>query len=283
MRQLPCLKKISFIRNLLFLYIVIKGISHVRIKRKISLFKTRDDAVSQIVGTILLLMIVSAIFPSIYIYYLNYPLPDSGPYVNIVGTIENRELYFTNLGNFQERCSIVLTHRGGESLSLNWKVVIIIGNITEGITVGDCLDSESKDDGRWGIGERLIYPADDMARKKLGAIVVDPLDEVVLFEGILQEESMVATLGVFDVQQNGATLCMDYDFKEYGSGRVRFAYKKQSEENWEYTPWNPSSGMDFYHRRVEGLSSHTTYEYAGQLKYDDTVVTGRTKSFMTLN
>ena len=122
-----------------------------------------------------------------------------------------------------------------------------------------------------------------MARKKLGVIVVDPLGDVVIFEGILQEESMVATLGVFDVQNNGATLCMDYDFKEYNSGRVRFAYKEQGEENWEYTPWNPSSGMDFYHRRVEGLSSRTIYEYAAQLMYDNTIVSGSIKSFTTLS
>jgi hypothetical protein len=64
---------------------------------------------------------------------------------------------------------------------------------------------------------------------------------------------------------------------------VRFAFKKDSEDSWEYTSWNPSSGMDFYHRRVTGLSPHTTYVYVAQLKYDNTIVSGRTKTFTTLN
>jgi len=227
-------------------------------------------------------MIAVAFLSSVYVYVLSYPMPNPAPHVEIVGTVERRSMIdTTGLGNFEEYCDIVLTHRGGESLPLDSKISVVKGNTTEHITVKDYLDSKSKEDGRWGIGERLVYPANDITLLRIEAIVIDTVSDSVIFMGTMQKETMVATLGTFNVQHNGSTLCMDYDFKEYETGRLRFAYKNQSEENWAYTPWIPRSGTDFYHRRVNELSCETTYLYKGQLKYDGTVVTGGTQSFTT--
>lgn len=244
--------------------------------------RREDKAVSQMMGTVLLLLIAVACLSLVYMYVLTYPLPNPVPRVEIVGTVERRNMIdTTGLGNYEEYCDIILTHRGGEPLPLDSKILIAIGSTMENITVGEYLDSESKDDGVWGIGERLVYPANDITLLRIEIIVIDTVSDSVIFTGIMQKEMMVATLGVFNVQPDGATLCMDYDFREHDSGRVRFAYKNQSEENWAYTPWIPRSGTGFYHRRVDELSCETTYLYKAQLKYDDTIDTGGTQSFTT--
>jgi len=245
--------------------------------------KKSDNAISQILASSLLLLMALAILSMVYMYYLSYPLPNPAPRVDIVGSIESREIIFTDLGHFEENCYVVLTHRGGELLPLDLEISMIIGNRTDHIILEDFVDSASEEDGFWGIGEQLVYHADNISLKKIEIVIIENVSDSLIFTGVLQMDSFVATMGTFDVQHNAATLCMDYDFKDYGSGRVRFAYKEKSEENWEYTPWIPRSGNNFYHRRVTGLSSITTYEYAGQLKYDDTVVTGMTKSFTTLD
>lgn len=244
--------------------------------------KREDEAVSEIVGTILLLLIAMAVLSSVYMYVLSYPLPNPAPHVEIVGTLEGRNRILTGLGTYEEECDIVLTHRGGESLSLlDLKVLIAIDNTVENITIGDYLDSKSKEDGRWGIGEQLVLPARDITNLQIEITVVDTVSDSVIFTGIFQEETLVTTQDVFNVQYNGSTLCMDYDFKEHGSGSVRFAYKKQSEENWMYTPWIPRWGRGFYHRRSTELSCETTYLYKAQLEYDSTIVTGEARSFTT--
>jgi len=255
-----------------------KGKRHGRWIMKI---EREDRAISQIVGAILLLLIALAILSTVYMYVLSYPLPNPAPNVEIVGTMEGRNRILTGLGTYEEECNVVLIHRGGESLPLDLKISIAIGDTMEIKTVGDCLDSKSKEDGVWGVGEQLVYTAKDITNYRINVMVVDTVSDSVIFTGFLQESTMVTTQGTFNVQHNGATLCMDYDFKEYGSGRVRFAYKKQSEENWTYTIWIPRIGRSFYHFAVVGLSCETTYLYKAQLKYDSTIVTGETKSFMT--
>lgn len=243
--------------------------------------RREDEAVSQMVGTILLLLIALAILSPVCMYYLSYPLPNPAPYARIVGTLEGRNRKLTGLGDYEEECDVVLTHRGGESLSLDSKVLITIGGTVESITFGDHLDSKAKEDGIWGIGERLVFPCRDITNLQVEITVVDTVSDSVIFMGIFQDETLVTTQGTFNIQYNSSTLCMDYDFKEYGSGRVRFAYKNQSEESWTYTSWIPRSGRGFYHKRVTELSCETTYLYKAQLKYDSTIVAGETKSFTT--
>lgn len=240
-----------------------------------------DEAVSQMIGTILLLLIALACLSLVYMYVLTYPLPNPAPNVEIIGTLEGRNRILTGLGTYEEECNIVLIHHGGESLPLDSKILIDVGSTMENIIVGDYLDSKSKEDGVWGIGEQLVFLCEDITNYQIEIIVVDTVSDSVIFTGTFQETTMVTTQDIFNVQHNGATLCMDYDFKEYGSGRVRFAYKNQSEGSWTYTTWIPRLGRGFYHKTVIGLSCETIYLYKAQLKYDSTIVAGGTQSFTT--
>jgi len=244
-------------------------------------FKKSDDAVSQMMSTSMLLVIGLAITSMIYSYYLSYPPPNSPPNIDIVGTLEERTRYLTAIGDYEEDCDIILTHRGGESLPTEDEVLITIGDNYVCKIIGECLDSESKKDGLWNIGERLIFTAEDITNYQLYVSIYDISTQYILFQAVFQKNTYITTQSTFDVQHNGATLCMDYDFKEHLSGKVRFAYKNQSEPDWSYTPWIPRSGRDFYHKRVEGLSCTTMYLFKGEIKYNDIIESGNVNSFIT--
>ena len=134
--------------------------------------KKADEAISEIVGALLLLLIALAILSLIYAYVLSYPLPDSDPHVEIVGSLEG--------GN------ILLLHRGGEALGLDttFRVGILnsTANTTDYMMVGNYLDSESKNDGFWNIGEILVYPVGDITGSKVYASVADSDSESIIFQ-----------------------------------------------------------------------------------------------------
>lgn len=148
----------------------------------------------------MLLSIALVILSSFYIYTLSYPLPNSPPIVVIVGSLE--------LDN------IVLLHRGGDNLGFDTKLVMSIGNMTDYTTVGDYLDSESKNNGVWNIGEKVVYPAGDTTGINAGVLLVDSGSESVLMSGYVKttfsdtyvynfsigkEYNMVRILGTFNV------------------------------------------------------------------------------------
>jgi flagellin-like protein len=132
--------------------------------------KRADEAVSEIVGTILLLGITVSLFSVICFVVLSYPFSPSSPSTNLVGMVEGEYL--------------LIEHRGGKALDLGTKVTLTIGdNMSEPITVGACLNDESKEDNRWGIGEWFVYQNSDITGKKVGIAVVDvESDSVILIE-----------------------------------------------------------------------------------------------------
>jgi len=252
------------------------------IQRYIIKIKKIDYAISEIVGTILLLMIVVAVFSGIYIIVLTPSSDAPQPFVTIVGKVEEIDGEIENLGNLDKTADVVLIHRGGKPISLDSKILMTIGSTIVNMTVGNCLDIKSKEDGAWTIGEQIVYPIGNETYLHVEITIVDSTSNSVIFMGVVQTGSMIVTKNVFDVQHNAATLIMGYDFEDYGSGRLRFAYKKQSEDNWEYTAWNPNIGDGIYHKRVTALSCETIYLFRGELEYEGaTIVSGVTKSFTT--
>ena len=244
--------------------------------------KRTDDAVSEVIGTVLLLTIVVAVFSGIYIIVLTPPSGIPQPFVTIVGKVEEMDGVVEDLGNLDETADVVLIHRGGESISLDSKILMTIGSTVVDMTVGNCLDAKSKEDGAWTIGEQIVYPIGNETYLHVEITIVDVTSNSVIFMGVVQTGSMIVTKNVFNVQYNASTLIMGYDFEDYGSGRLRFAYKKQSEDNWEYTAWNPKIGDGIYHKRVTELSCETTYLFRGELEYEGTtIVSGMVKSFTT--
>ncbi len=133
----------------------------------------KDMAVSDIVGTVLLLGMTVALFSVLCVGVLSYPSSPSEPAVNLVGTINDGNLY--------------LEHCGGEALDLDTKVIITPdGGQSENILVGDYLTDENNDN-KWSIGEVLVYTIiEGINGKQVGITVVDIESNSVIMLGSLK-------------------------------------------------------------------------------------------------
>jgi len=113
--------------------------------RRVNKKKIREKlAVSEIIGTVLMLGIASCAFSVLYYSVASTPNPNFSPIVEISGTIEENQ--------------IIVMHRGGEPLDLDTDFSLNIGGTLKMFKVGDLLDSDSKEDGFWSLGEKIIYP-----------------------------------------------------------------------------------------------------------------------------
>lgn len=133
-----------------------------------------DEAVSEIVGTVLLLGITVIFFFLLCVVMPLYP-SSSPPSTNLVGMIEGEYL--------------LLEHRGGEALNLETKVILTTSEGTsKSITIGDknYLNNEARQDNLWGIGEWLIYQDKDIVGKQVGVTVIDIESNSVIMTGSLK-------------------------------------------------------------------------------------------------
>lgn len=148
--------------------------------------KRKNHAVSEVFGTILLILISVTLFSVVQIAMFSIPAERSSPSVNIVVTID---------GN-----GLILEHRGGQSLSLDTEVIVSSGSeSTERISINDYLSDEYKIDGKWDIGERVIYPLDNLSNfnrfDPLDVLVVDFDSSSIVMMGTV-EEARVADVKV---------------------------------------------------------------------------------------
>jgi hypothetical protein len=95
------------------------------------------------------------------------------------------------------------------------------------------------------------------------------------------EDPTVTTQAATNITTNSATLNMTCTVGDFNPVEVRFAYKKSADTTWSYTSWVPKSASGSHAASLSGLSSVTTYNFKGQLKYDDTVIEGSTRQFTT--
>jgi hypothetical protein len=136
-------------------------------------WKKQDDAVSEVIGAILMVGIGVALFSILYFIVMSYPFTPSVPSVDIVGSIEGS--------------NIVLEHRGGDSLDQNATVSFMVGGTRTSNTVGFFLIDTNKNH-RWDVGEHLVYhPPENMTNLQVEATVVDRNSNSIVMMGVLQE------------------------------------------------------------------------------------------------
>ena len=92
--------------------------------------KRKNDAVSEIIGIAILLGISISLFAVVQAIVLNYPYEPSPPSVNLVGSIEGNNIF--------------IEHYGGESISLDSKILITIGGEAESTIIQLLKDSDGE-------------------------------------------------------------------------------------------------------------------------------------------
>ena len=123
--------------------------------------KRLNKAVSEIVGTLLLLVISISLFSVIYLSVLTiYPSP-TRPSVDLICSID------------ENNNNIKIEHCGGETLDLDTEFILTIAETNEKFTAGDYLNNESKNNRVWNIGERIVYPVGNITDMKGSISVVD--------------------------------------------------------------------------------------------------------------
>jgi len=150
--------------------------------------KRRNKAVSSIVGTALLLGMAIALFSIVQILALSIPYNPNPPSARLTGNVDGEIIY--------------IVHHGGESLSLDTRIIITINNdVSYKKTVaGDGDDeliisinpSSSGDPNLWDISERVrvevvsvAYP--DLSNIPVQIIIVDAKSNSIMMQSTIQE------------------------------------------------------------------------------------------------
>lgn len=167
-------------------------------------FKKNNKAVSEVLGTVLLLVISVSLFSVVYVSFFAVDVTPNTPSVNIVGAIKED--------------SLVLDHYGGEPLSLGTKVLLDFnpdGSNRKSVIVDEenYLELDEKQDGEWNIGEDFSLLLSDIngyiKGNPVGVIVVDIVSNSVVMYGTLQEimqQESSADLGVYSLVCSPSTV-----------------------------------------------------------------------------
>jgi hypothetical protein len=134
--------------------------------------KRSNRAVSEVVGTILLLQISIALFSIVYFSVLTLTPDPIKPSVNLLCTIEGD--------------NIILENRGGSTLDTDTEVIVTIGSTEEKFQIDDYLNDKSEKNGLWDIGERVVYPTSGVTDLYVHVTVVDVQSNSAIMTGVIQ-------------------------------------------------------------------------------------------------
>jgi hypothetical protein len=219
-------------------------------------------------GTILLLMINVGLFSVVAISVYNLLPFNPAPSVDIICQVNGD--------------NIILTHRGGDALSLDTKIGFSNNTGTKYIVVGDYLDAKSKEDGKWSVGEKIVYSNFNLLENQIRVMVIDPSSNSFILSATapMVNSITVTTLDATSITMNSANLLMNYDLRTQ-SGSVRFTYCP-NDGSWTNTSWISPSGSGSYNIIISSLSPVKMYYFKAQLLYNSTIIEGEQKSFTTL-
>ncbi|HUT00437.1 MAG TPA: type IV pilin N-terminal domain-containing protein [Candidatus Thermoplasmatota archaeon] len=232
----------------------------------------KNKAASEVLGTLLLIGIGVSLFVLLAIVTFSLPsvfFSDPIPSVNIVGRIEAG--------------SVVFEHLGGQSLPLDTEITVMFAETPVTMTIGDILDSASKADGEWNIGEKLVIPSNNpnLPIMQISVIITDKASNTVVMRGVLQEGSqdvnpIAVTLNADSITTNTARIYMHYDYRYYiGTKKVCFTYIKASTYLANNSaPWNSTAWIQVfnqngsYNYNLVGLNENTEYFYQAWVQYN---------------
>jgi len=128
-----------------------------------------SQAVSEVVGVILLLGITIGLFGFLNYVVFSYSFQPSAPSVNLVGSIENGY--------------IIIEHNGGEPLDGKTQIRLITETSTaEFIAIDHLSNINNNHDDKWNFGETVQL---DYNGVRTQVIVVDPTTNTLILSAVL--------------------------------------------------------------------------------------------------
>lgn len=146
--------------------------------------KRKDEGVSEILGTVLLLGISVALFSVLYLMLQNVLVAEHTPVADLIGYIDGDTVF--------------IEHHGGNSLPRSTVITVSVGGIHHIIDFDDSFDRNNN--GYWDIGEQVYLEINLSQINEPVAVVVSVLDvtsNTLLYSGTLKDG------GVIDEQDNG--------------------------------------------------------------------------------
>jgi len=150
--------------------------------------KKNNKAVSEVLGTILLLGISVSLFSVIYLSVFSVDAQPPTPTVDIMGTIHKNYL--------------VLEHGGGEDIDLDFQIIVRYTNLldfdpdsspekTEILSYRDVIFDGIGDNDKWNIGEKLVFDLSSLEKysafQPIDIMVVDAQSNSAVMMGTLKE------------------------------------------------------------------------------------------------
>ena len=139
-----------------------------------------NNAVSEVVGTILLIVISVGLFSGIYASFFMFDLGESTPSVYIVASIEEE--------------SLILNHCGGNDIPIDSKIFLTDESGSHiNLNIESILGTEEKSDGLWNIDEKIVCDLNSVSElnfnryESLSLQLVDSKTDSTMMIGTIQE------------------------------------------------------------------------------------------------
>ena len=227
---------------------------------KKTLFFKKEHAVSEIIGTLILIVIAVSTFSAVSIIVLNpwsnLSSVENLPSVFLVGSIHNND--------------VLIEHQGGVALDTKTKITITIDGVADTFQVDDFnYWNDLNTDSLWNVGERVVYPAGSILGKEVSCMIVEVDKNCIIFDKIIQKGTNVfspylTVLPPDDVSEDSAIMKMFYNFYNqscFSSGSLNFTYGIFGGPYSDTPSITPLSLDGWYGFQLNGLLSGTLYEY----------------------
>ena len=137
---------------------------------------SNNKAVSELIGTVLLLAITIATFTTLVLLSSSYFTNTPSPSVNLIAYLDGE--------------NIIIEHHGGESLSTDTSLIYSIGAQTVTVPLQGLDDLNSNN--QWDLGERVRYSSSSInSTVNVRISVVDTISNTALFSGTLQDGLLI--------------------------------------------------------------------------------------------
>ncbi len=196
--------------------------------------KGRNSAVSEIIGTVLLLGISVTLFTIVYISVLSVPSSPPTPSANIICKVVDGDLVFS--------------HIGGRELSINTQISLEIeGENQKKIIVKNNMSADQKVDGKWSCGEQVRYSDDSFLGRAVDFSVIDVDTNSIVVSGAVPAIDPIITFvnNIIPFVQTGSTLDLSASSTGTEPDNVTLWYKWNG--FWEDTFENGDDLVSSYH------------------------------------